>query len=1006
LRGPTLETAVDPSAETEAGTSPMLLRMTTTTVSLVVSCLAFGQGYSPWEAVAKMKIADGLQVRLVASEPLLRQPVAISFDDRGRLWALQYLQYPNPAGLKAVEVDRYLRTKYDRKPEPPPRGPKGADRLTILTDTDGDGFMDAAKDFLSGLNLATGFIHGYGGVFVLQAPYLLFYRDENGDDVPDGDPEVLLEGFGLEDAHALANSLTWGPDGWLYGAQGSTVTAHIRGITFQQGIWRYHPRTKKFELFAEGGGNTWGLDFNRWGDVIAGTNYGGAAMLHQVQGGYYIKGFEKHGPLQNPFTYGYFEHVSYRGFVGGHVTCGGVVYQGGALPAKFNDRYIAANLLSNAIHWHEIEPNKSTFTNRFGGEMLNAHDSWFRPIDCEVGPDGGVYVADWTDKRANHVDPQDDWDRTNGRIYAVEAKGAKRAPPFDLTKLPTHKLAKMYRHPNVWFERKARRILAERNDVIHGEALDRVVSNTNDEFTHKAFWALKACRGLTANDLREALSHANSHVRFWAVRFIGDDPGEYSELLSLLTERAKVETDCRVRSQLACTAKRLPAAAALAIVKGLATHTEDAADPFIPLLIWWAIERHCDDGRRLVLDWMQDEALWKQAIFREAVVPRLARRFASTGRTDEFQACAAVLDIAGKYGAFDAALTAAEADLLPMANTPEPIRPILDRLRAQTPQRRSSVQFGMKFHQDWAIQAANEAIVDANTPLTDRKLLLESMCRSLKENGLEMACAVLQSDRQSELHQTAVAALRPFADPSVGEVLLQRGIMTAKIRPRCIELLAARPTFAGLLLDAVEQNRLKPADVPNQDLQRIAAFNDFKLNQRMEKIWGKIGPESSGEKKARVHGIKVSLKLAKGDVHRGKELFKQHCGNCHHLFGDGAKIGPELTGTDRKNLDFLLTSMVDPSAVIRKEFMSHLVATTDGRTINGLIAEASPTALTLIDSKAQKIVVPQNDVEMMKPSPTSLMPERLLDTLDAQAVRDLVAYLQSDPPRPIATSRK
>jgi hypothetical protein len=204
-------------------------------------------------------------------------------------------------------------------------------------------------------------------------------------------------------------------------------------------------------------------------------------------------------------------------------------------------------------------------------------------------------------------------------------------------------------------------------------------------------------------------------VRFWAVRFIGDDPGEYSELLSLLTERAKVETDCRVRSQLACTAKRLPAAAALAIVKGLATHTEDAADPFIPLLIWWAIERHCDDGRRLVLDWMQDEALWNQAIFREAVVPRLARRFASTGRTDEFQACAAVLDIAGKYGAFDAALTAAEADLLPMANTPEPIRPILDRLRAQTPQRRSSVQFGMKFHQDWAIQAANEAIVDRNS---------------------------------------------------------------------------------------------------------------------------------------------------------------------------------------------------------------------------------------------------------------------------------------------------
>jgi len=207
-------------------------------------------------------------------------------------------------------------------------------------------------------------------------------------------------------------------------------------------------------------------------------------------------------------------------------------------------------------------------------------------------------------------------------------------------------------------------------------------------------------------------------------------------------------------------------------------------------------------------------------------------------------------------------------------------------------------------------------------------------------------------------------------------------------------------------LAAVETGRLKATDVPSEELQKVASFKDVNLNSRMEKIWGKVSPESAGEKKARVHGIKVSLKLAKGDVQRGKGLFKQHCGNCHLLFGEGAKVGPELTGADRKNLDFLLTSMVDPSAVIRKEYMSHIVATSDGRTINGLVAEATPTALTLIDSKAQKIVVQQSDVEAMKPSSTSVMPERLLDSLDAQAVRDLVAYLQSDPPGPVATSRK
>ena len=199
---------------------------------------AKAQGFPPEAAARRMSVADGLEVRLVAAEPMVRQPVAIEFDDRGRLWVIQYLQYPNPAGLRRIAVDRYSRTVYDRLPEPPPRGPKGADRITILEDADGDGRADAAHDFVAGLNLASGLALGSGGVYVLQAPYLLFYPDRDRDDRPDGDPEVLLTGFGMEDAHSVANSLTWGPDGWLYGLQGSTVTASVRGIEFQQGVWR------------------------------------------------------------------------------------------------------------------------------------------------------------------------------------------------------------------------------------------------------------------------------------------------------------------------------------------------------------------------------------------------------------------------------------------------------------------------------------------------------------------------------------------------------------------------------------------------------------------------------------------------------------------------------------------------------------------------------------------------------------------------------------------------
>ena len=295
---------------------------------------ATAAGLPPDETVKRLKPAEGLEVKLAAAEPMVRQPVNISFDERGRMWVVQYLQYPGPEGLKPVAVDQYLRTKYDRVPEPPPNGPKGADKITILEDTDGDGIYDKSKDFVTGLNLATSTEIGHGGVWVTQTPYLLFYPDKDRDDVPDGDPKVILSGFGMEDAHAVVNHLTWGADGWLYGAQGSTCTANVRGHVFQQAAWRYHPPTDRFEVFSEGGGNTFGLEWDAHGNLFSGTNYGNYVLVHYVQGGYFVKGFAKHGPLSNPYSFGYFDHVPHSGWRGGHVTQTGIIYQGGALPDR------------------------------------------------------------------------------------------------------------------------------------------------------------------------------------------------------------------------------------------------------------------------------------------------------------------------------------------------------------------------------------------------------------------------------------------------------------------------------------------------------------------------------------------------------------------------------------------------------------------------------------------------------------------------------------------------
>src|ERR1041384_8028712 len=602
------------------------------------------QGLSPSEAEGKMKLPDDLQVQLVASEPMIAQPVCIEFDDRGRLWVMQYLQYPNPAGLKRAVVDRWSRTTYDHVPEPPPRGPKGADRITILEDTDGDGRADKAHDFVNGLNLATGLAFGHGGLFVLNVPYLLFYPDRDHDDVPDGDPDVCLTGFGMEDAHSVANSLTWGPDGWLYGCQGSTVTAHIRGIEFQQGVWRYHPLTHEFELFCEGGGNAWGLDFDDEGELIYSTNFGGYRNVHGVQGGYYWKSFGKHGALHNPYAFGFFDHIPHTNFTGGHVTDGGIIYQGTNLPARFQGRYVCGDLLGHGVQWHEMFRWGSTFTSAHGGYLLAANDKWFASTDVTMSPDGAIYVADWCDQRTAHPDPDADWDRSNGRVYRISASGSKPAPVPDLGKFSTPQLIALLGDRNDWLGRQARRVLADRRDPEAISPLRSLVLKTKDDhLALEAFWALYVSGGFNEAFAAKALDHRSSPVRKWAVRFLGDEKRVAPNLATRLVELAKSDPDVRVRVQLAASAQRLPANQAFPIVEPLLLRDADGGDPYVPLLLWWAVEKHAVSGLPVVEKFFTSSAAWKSALTRDIIVERLMRRWIAEGSPATFDAAAHLL---------------------------------------------------------------------------------------------------------------------------------------------------------------------------------------------------------------------------------------------------------------------------------------------------------------------------------------------------------------------------
>jgi putative membrane-bound dehydrogenase-like protein len=970
-------------------------------LGLASSCLLPGQGYRPEDAPRRMTVPPAFRVTLAAAEPLVRQPVAIDFDDQGRLWVIQYLQYPNPAGLKRVQVDRYSRTVYDRVPEPPPHGPRGADRLTILDDLDASGRARRARDFVAGLNLASDFAFGHGGVFVLQAPYLLFYPVRPGEDVPAGDPHVLLRGFGMEDAHSVANSLTWGPDGWLYGCQGSTVTARIRGIEFQQGVWRYHPLTHAFELFCEGGGNSWGLDFDASGNLLYSTNVGGFTMLHGVQGGYYWKSFGKHGPLHNPHAYGYFDHVPHEGFRGGHVTVGGILYRGDSFPARFRGRYVAGDLLGHNVYWHDLRPDGSSFRSRHAGELLLSNDTWFAPSDVALGPEGAVYVADWHDRRTAHPDPDAEWDRSNGRIYRIAAEGTKPYQGGDLRKLPRDRLITLLAHPNHWLVRKARRILADRRDP---EAIfplrELVLHGGDDQLALEALWALYVSGGFNESFAARALCHRYAPIRRWTVRLLGDERRVSPALARRLIELTAAEPDAAVRSQLASTAKRLPARVGLGIVEKLILRDADGRDPHIPLLLWWATEHHAVAALEEVAALFASPDAWRSELARQVVRPRLVRRLAAEGTAPCLEGCARLLRSAPSAKEQEALLAALDAGLRDRpadqaGAVPAALSGLLAGLWKDDTTDESLIRLLLRLGDRAAHGRAIHLIGD---PLTPATLRIE-MLRCLGELGRpDCVRAVLKlvGGRDPEAVQgAAVDALGRFTGEKIATTLLARyPRLPGRLRQRVRAVLLGRPRWAVALLRAVESKRIDAREVAVEELRPAALHRDAAVDALIRKLYGSIQPASTGEKLAEVRRLGNDLRAGSGDAAAGKLLFRKHCASCHRLFDEGQAVGPDLTHANRKDRDWLLVSIVDPSAVIRREHVSHVVHTKAGQVLTGLLAEQTPGSVTLLGANGERTTLARSRIESMEESPASLMPENLLKELKPQEVRDLFRYLE------------
>lgn len=979
-------------------------------------------GFAPAEAAKRMRPADGLAVRLFAAEPDVRQPIFVKCDDRGRVWTIQYLQYPNPAGLKRVKVDRWSRTVYDRVPEPPPNGPRGADRITICEDTDGDGTADRFRDFVTGLNLCTGVEFGHGGVFVLQAPYLLFYPDRDRDDVPDADPEVLLTGFGMEDAQSLANHLTWGPDGWLYGLNGSTTTCRIRGIEFQQGVWRYHPVTKEFELFCEGGGNVFGLTFDDDGNLFYSSNLG--LFWHAHQGAYYLKNVGKHGPLHNPFAYGHLMHVSHDAATGGPST-GGTIYRGDTFAERFRGRFLAGDFLRHTASSWELKRSGATVTAMFRELLLDSRDGWFGATDLCLGPDGSVYVSDFYDRRTAHPDPDADWDRSNGRIYKVQAAGAKPPAKFDLAKLSSAELVELLKHPNGWYADRARVLLAERRDDSTWPRLREFARQQADaRLALKGLWALHVSGGLDDDFAAEMLKHPAEYVRAWAVRLLGDTKRVSAPLAWRFAELAGADPSPVVRAQLLCTAKRLPGEQVLPVIERLLLRDTDATDPVIPWLTWWAVESKAMSDSERVTAFFASAGHGKSTAVR-ANLGRLVRRYAAAGTAVDYRAVHRLLvavpgDTTALLEDLDRGLAERSVGLPPVgqgglfeglavpgseppkpARKFEPLTPELadflrDLWRAEPT---SAVRTRLALRAGTAA-ARDRLHADLALPTTPRPLLLERLAvlEDLGDASCVPVVVPLLSAADKEVQRRAITVLARVGGADAGDAIVRAyPALPEALKPPARVALFGRAEWANGFLKLVDSGTVPATEVPVEQVRLLALLGDKDIDAAVRKHWGSVKPGTPEEKLAEVRRFTNDLRAGPGDAARGKPLFAKHCGACHKLFGEGGTVGPDLTNTSRADTAWLLASVVDPSAVIRPQYVQYAVRTADGLVRTGIIAEQDGASVTLVDVKGEKTRVGRDGIESLRELPTSLMPEKLLDALTPQERRDLFKYLQTKP---------
>ncbi len=968
-------------------------------------------------AVRTLALPVGFRADVVAAEPAVRNPIAMAWDDRGRLWLAENFTYAE----RGVKFEAGLR-----------------DRILVLDpDMASPSGFKPPRVFHDGVQRLTSVEVGLGGVWLMCPPQLLFVPDDNGDAVPDGPARVVLDGFTVSEVshHNFANGLRFGPDGWLYGRCGGSSPAEVglplspaaARVPVRGGMWRFHPRDGVFEAITSGTTNPWGHDWDDRGELFF-INTVNGHLWHGIMGSH----LQRQNTLEpNPHVYELIDqHADHwhfdtkrswqqsrdgaaNGFGGGHAHVGMAIYQGNQWPERYRGGLFTINFHGRRANHERLERHGSGYIGRHEPDFFLSADPWFRGIDLSFGPNDALYVIDWSDTGECHNSTG--VNRSSGRVFRIGYGDAVRREAPRLREATGAQLVEQLRSADPWHERQARRELASRS--ARGATLEREVAKLREMLANdgdvrvvlRALWALHVIGRADRPLLRGLLRHGDEYVRAWAVRLLTDSwpldtvmsarPARAekadTELVREFAALARIDPSALVRLALASVLQRLPVGGMRELLAGaLLTRREDAADHNLPLLVWYGL---------IPVGNSAPEALVELAAAAEwPTVRRLAARRLASDLGANGAPFAALLERTRDRPLevrADIVLGAAQA-LVGWHKAPPPL-PWPDyarRMEGETlPEevRRRLRELGVVFGDGRALAEVKALALDARAEPGARRAALESLLEA-RPPELRGICERLL--RVRHLAPIAARGLARFDDPAIGELIANAygAFFQPADRSGAIDVLVSRPDFAHALLAYVADGKIPRHAITAFHARQIRGLGDRVLTARLADVWGEWR-DTAEEKKTVVVEMKRALPpdvLARANLSAGRGVFEQRCAACHKLHGEGSALGPDLTGANRANLDYLLQNIVDPGAEVAADFRNAAVRLRDGRVLNGFISARTERTLTVRSMNAAT-VVERAEVAAIEESRDSLMPEGLLNGLSAEEQRDLIGYLMS-----------